>query len=50
VLQAVGPYLPTQLPLVGNFAGLGSAAMPVFLAIAAWGVLGKLEKWLTPAG
>jgi hypothetical protein len=50
VLQAVGPSLPTTLPLVGNFAGLGSAAMPVFLAIAAWGALGKLEKWFTLAG
>jgi len=50
VLQGVGPNLPTVLPLVGNFAGLGSAATPVFLAIAAWGALGKLEKWLTPMG
>jgi hypothetical protein len=36
-------------PLAGNLAGLGSAVIPVFLAIAVWGVLGKLEKWLTPA-
>lgn len=27
-------------------AGLSQFAMPVFLALAAWGVLGKLEKWL----
>jgi hypothetical protein len=49
VLQAVGPSLPTVLPLVGSFAGLGQAALPIFLAIAAWGVLGKLEKWQLPA-
>jgi hypothetical protein len=48
VLQAVGPSLSASLPLVGDFAGLGSAAMPILLAIAAWGALGKLEKWLTP--
>jgi hypothetical protein len=49
VLQAAGPSLPTVLPLVGSFAGLGQAALPIFLAIAAWGVLGKLEKWQVPA-
>jgi hypothetical protein len=49
VLQAVGPSLPTVLPLVGSFAGLGGAALPIFLAIAAWGGLGKLEKLLPPA-
>lgn len=35
--------------LLGTIAsavpGLGQFAMPVFLALAAWGVLGKLEKW-----
>jgi hypothetical protein len=45
VLQAVGPSLGTALPMVGSFAGLGGAALPIFLAVAAWGVLGKLEKW-----
>jgi uncharacterized protein (TIGR02594 family) len=44
VLQAVGPSLATQLPVVGSFAGLGGAALPIFLALAAWGVLGKMEK------
>ena len=44
VLQAVGPSLPTVLPLVGSFAGLGGAAMPIFLGLAVWGALGKLEK------
>lgn len=47
VLQGVGPGLSTPVPLVGNFTGLGNAAMPIFLAVAAWGLLGKLEKWLT---
>jgi hypothetical protein len=27
-------------------AGLSQFAMPVFLGLAAWGVLGKLEKWV----
>jgi uncharacterized protein (TIGR02594 family) len=45
VLQNVGPNLSTAIPLVGSWAGLGSAAMPIFLGLAAWGVLGKLEKW-----
>jgi hypothetical protein len=49
VLQAVGPTLATQLPLVGSFAGLGQAALPIFLAMAVWGVLGKMEKAQTAA-
>jgi hypothetical protein len=47
VLQGVGPELGTALPVVGSFNGLGQAALPIFLAMAAWGVLGKLEKWST---
>jgi hypothetical protein len=45
VLQNVGPSLATAVPIVGSWAGLGSAAMPIFLGIAAWGALGKFEKW-----
>jgi hypothetical protein len=26
-------------------AGLSGFAMPIFLAMTVWGVLGKLEKW-----
>jgi hypothetical protein len=26
-------------------AGLSGFAMPIFLAMTAWGVLGKFEKW-----
>jgi hypothetical protein len=33
------------IPVLGSSAGLGSVAMPLFLAISAWGVLGKMEKW-----
>jgi hypothetical protein len=33
------------LALATPAAGLSQFAMPIFLAIAAWGVLGKLEKW-----
>jgi lysozyme family protein len=51
VLQSAGPSvsLQTILPFIGSTAGLGSIAMPFFLAIAAWGVLGKMEKWSQPA-
>jgi uncharacterized protein (TIGR02594 family) len=47
VLQQVGPSvsMSSVLPFIASSAGLGSVAMPIFLAIAAWGVLGKLEKW-----
>jgi hypothetical protein len=39
VLHAAGPSLGGAWPQLGN------AAFPIFLAVAAWGVLGKLEKW-----
>lgn len=39
--------LPAALqPLAA--AGLGNYAMPIFLALTAWGILGKLEKWDQP--
>ena len=45
VLQAAGPSLPAALTgLVGAFP-LGQVALPIFLAMTAWGVLGKMEKW-----
>lgn len=31
--------------IVSAVPGLGQFAMPISLALAAWGVLGKLEKW-----
>ncbi|MEK9284841.1 MULTISPECIES: peptidoglycan-binding protein [unclassified Bradyrhizobium] len=31
--------------IVSAVPGLGQFAMPIFLALSAWGVLGKLEKW-----
>jgi hypothetical protein len=48
VLQQVGPHLDTAVPLVGNFAQLGQAVLPIFLGTGAWGILGKFEKWLAP--
>jgi hypothetical protein len=47
ILQSVGPDVPLDkiIPIIGSSAGLGSVAMPLFLALSAWGVLGKLEKW-----
>jgi hypothetical protein len=40
-----GSGLGQILALVTPAAGLGPFAMPIFLAMTAWGVLGKLEKW-----
>jgi hypothetical protein len=48
ILQAVGPQL-SDLPLIDTSANLVNLAMPIFLATAAWGILGKFEKWLPPA-
>ena len=46
VLQAVGPSLPAALStgLIGAFP-LGQVLLPIFLALTAWGALGKMEKW-----
>jgi peptidoglycan hydrolase-like protein with peptidoglycan-binding domain len=38
---ALGPLLATLTPA----AGLSGFALPVFLGMTAWGVLGKMEKW-----
>jgi hypothetical protein len=38
---ALGGLL-TQIPAL---AGLSGPALPIFLALAGWGVLGKMEKW-----
>lgn len=38
---ALGGLL-TQIPVL---AGLSGPALPIFLALAGWGVLGKMEKW-----
>ena len=43
----LGPSIPS-LPLIGSSAALGQVALPVFLALTAWGVLGKFEKWTQP--
>lgn len=48
VLQNAGPHLDTTVPLVGDFTQLGQAVLPIFLGTGAWGILGKLEKWLAP--
>ena len=47
ILQNAGPAVPLDkvIPILGSSAGLGSVAMPLFLALSAWGVLGKMEKW-----
>jgi len=49
------PQLPAGAPasgltglvqlLAGSIPGLSGFTMPLFLALTAWGVLGKLEKW-----
>jgi hypothetical protein len=50
ILQTTGPDVPLNqiIPIIGSSAGLGSVAMPLFLALSAWGVLGKMEKWSQP--
>jgi hypothetical protein len=40
-----GTGLGHALELLTPSAGLSPFAMPVFLAMSAWGVLGKFEKW-----
>jgi hypothetical protein len=40
-----GTGLGQVLALLTPAAGLSPFAMPIFLAIAAWGILGKFEKW-----
>jgi hypothetical protein len=35
--QVLAPLIPA--------AGLSGFAMPIFLGLSAWGVLGKFEKW-----
>ena len=61
IIGAAATQILTQVPAgsgVGKVIamlapGLGPYAMPIFLAFAAWGALGKFEKWqqaATPAG
>jgi lysozyme family protein/peptidoglycan hydrolase-like protein with peptidoglycan-binding domain len=41
--SGLGQIVTTLTPAVA--AGLSPYAMPIFLALTAWGVLGKMEKW-----
>ncbi|WP_426536934.1 peptidoglycan-binding protein [Bradyrhizobium sp. McL0615] len=43
-----GALIKMLAPIVGAVPGLGQVALPLFLAMGAWGVLGKLEKWAQP--
>lgn len=47
LLSAVpsGTGLSQILSAITPAAGLSGFAMPIFLAMTAWGVLGKFEKW-----
>ena len=51
ILQHTGPSMPLSsiISSLPSTAGLGDVAMPAFLAMTAWGVLGKLEKWTQSA-
>jgi lysozyme family protein/peptidoglycan hydrolase-like protein with peptidoglycan-binding domain len=40
-----GALVKLLAPIVGAVPGLGQVALPIFLAMTAWGVLGKIEKW-----
>ena len=41
-MAAVRQRVATAIPAA---AGLSGYALPIFLAMTAWGVLGKMEKW-----
>jgi uncharacterized protein (TIGR02594 family) len=43
--SGLGQVLGLLTPAFAAAAPLSGFAMPIFLALAAWGVLGKLEKW-----
>lgn len=44
--QATGPgALGSIATALGGASGLTGVGLPIFLAIAAWGILGKMEKW-----
>jgi uncharacterized protein (TIGR02594 family) len=43
--NAIGRLAADGIGIWSGFSGAGTAFLPVFLAIAAWGVLGKMEKW-----
>ena len=47
ILSAVPPGsgLGQVLGMLTPAAGLSPFTMPIFLGLAAWGVLGKMEKW-----
>ncbi len=44
-VQIVQSAFVRAIPLLENVAALSPQLQPAFLAVAAWGVLGKLEKW-----
>lgn len=50
LMEAVPQIAPALAgPAATLLPGIGSVALPVFLAMTAWGFLGKMEKWTGPA-
>ena len=47
---AIGKLAADVAPDLFLSAGSGSVFLPLFLAMTAWGVLGKMEKWATADG
>ena len=43
--SGLGNVLAQITPAIAAPAGFSGYAMPIFMALAAWGALGKLEKW-----
>jgi hypothetical protein len=43
--SGTGPVADDLMRLASTIPGLSGYAMPIFLALSAWGVLGKMEKW-----
>jgi hypothetical protein len=47
--SGTGGFANALTQLASGVPGLSGYAMPIFLALSAWGVLGKLEKWARDA-
>ena len=47
--SGTGGFANALTQLASGVPGLSGYAMPIFLALSAWGVLGKLEKWAQAA-
>ncbi len=49
VVKTIKPVLVNSLTMLEPLMAFAPGMQPVFLALAAWGFLGKMEKWSGPA-